>query len=85
MVGRVAGRVQHVEAELGALDGVALADRRGPTTTVPSLSRRLPYASTSAPVAFTSRAVPGEWSGCVWVSSTHRTRSRIDAPTMASM
>src|SRR3954453_9289495 len=54
-------------------------------TMVVSLSRRLPYARTSAPVALASRAVPGAWSGCVWVSSTQRTRSFIDAPMMASM
>src|SRR6476660_4394326 len=59
---------------------------RSGTTSPASLSGlRLEKASTSAPVCSTSRLVPGEWSGCVWVNKTQRTRSRIDAPTMASM
>src|SRR5262249_21405690 len=46
---------------------------------------RFEKATTSAPVALTRRSVPGAWSGWVCVRSTQRTRSRIDAPTMASM
>ena len=58
MVGCVARGVQDVEAELGALDRVAFADDTVGND-VASLSMRFPYANTSAPVAFTSRSVPG--------------------------
>ena len=52
--GRVAGRVQHLEPELGAVDRVAVADH-AVGDDVDVLVDASPNASTSAPVALTSR------------------------------
>ena len=76
VVRRVAGRVQHLEPELGAVDRVAVGrarGRRAPT------ARACEYAETSAPVAFASRVGAGRVVGMRVGEHTQRTRSRIDA------
>ena len=52
VVRRVAGRVQHLEPELGAVDRVAVAEHAVEVDVTSSAFGRLPNASTSAPVAF---------------------------------
>ena len=55
-------------------------------TTSESLSRCFPNASDlGAGRLHEARRAAVQWSGCVCVSSTQRTRSFIDAPTIASM
>ena len=85
VVRRVAGRVQRLEPELGAVDRRRRRRARGRASRSNSSAfGNLPNPATSAPVFLRIRAAAGQWSGCVCVSSTQRTRSRIDAPTIAS-
>ena len=85
MVRRVAGRVQRFETELGAVDGVAVAEHEVELERdLVGLRELAEPADHRAGLSSRIFAAAGQWSGCVCVSSTHRTRSRIDAPMIAS-